>query len=426
MSTLRYRLASVKDAGLLARLNARLVEDGADFGPADHDYLERRMRRWLSGGGNHGVLFEDARGQVVAYAVYQEFPREIYLRQFLVLPAARHGGIGREAFQLLRGSLWSADKRLTLEVMSDNRNGYRFWRSLGYRDCAMTLEIPAPCHESPKAIASLHPAGPAWTGQLLAAAAALGRSPLRLLRRLRSAVLYAGHTLGRGVAMFAVTCLLSTPVAAAPAGAGEERDASPALEAISEAELRAMRSVGACPASIYRTAWSEARRYRLDPAWVVAMIEAESSCRPDAVSSEGALGLMQLVPNSGARDAYRLVYGKDQAPAAALLRDPRTNIRLGVAYLHALRKHFVQVDSDEARLLLAIAAYNCGTGLFDDGLPPAFAAWDSAEVQRWIAQHASQETRGYVIQVRSRAARYVAALLEAQAGATRAAIPLSP
>lgn len=225
MSTLRYRLASVKDAGLLARLNARLVEEGADFGPADHDYLERRMRRWLSTADNHGVLFENAPGQVVAYAVYQEFPREIYLRQFLVLPAVRHGGVGREAFRLLRGRLWSADKRLTLEVMSDNRNGYRFWRSLGYRECAMTLEIPAPCHESPRAETT------AWTGKLLAVAAALGRSPLQLLHRLRSAVVAAGHTPGRGIALFALTCLLSTPVAAAgtdgdygtpPASIGEE------------------------------------------------------------------------------------------------------------------------------------------------------------------------------------------------------------
>jgi GNAT superfamily N-acetyltransferase len=144
MKTIRYRFASAAEAPLLARLNAQLIATGADFGPAEPAELERRMRNWLNSGEDHAVLFEDARGRVRAYALYQEDAAEIYLRQFLVLDAARHGGVGRRAFALLRERIWSRRKRLTLEVLSSNRAGLRFWHELGYRDCAVTLEIPAP------------------------------------------------------------------------------------------------------------------------------------------------------------------------------------------------------------------------------------------------------------------------------------------
>ena len=54
-------------------------------------------------------------------------------------------------------------------------------------------------------------------------------------------------------------------------------------------ELRVLRaSGGRCAASIYRGAWSAARTYRMEPAWVAAMIETESSCRPEARSRAGA------------------------------------------------------------------------------------------------------------------------------------------
>jgi GNAT superfamily N-acetyltransferase len=144
MNTLRYRFASAAEAPLLARLNAQLIATGADFGPAGLPQLERRMRAWLDSGEDHAVLFEDGRGRVLAYALYHEDAAEIYLRQFLVLDAARHGGVGRRAYALLRQRVWSRAKRLTLEVLCDNADGLRFWHEQGYRDCALTLEIPVP------------------------------------------------------------------------------------------------------------------------------------------------------------------------------------------------------------------------------------------------------------------------------------------
>jgi len=373
----RYRFAVPADVPLLARLNLQLIEDGADFGPADAAWLEARMRRWLERSDNHAVLFEDRHGRVLAYAVYREQEDEIYLRQFLVLRTRRSHGVGRQAVLLLRSRIWSRTKRLTLEVMSANRHAYRFWRSLGYRDCAITLELPP---------AAQAVAAPAVTGTLWA---------------LRSALLHAAHQVGQHCASaLAACCMVLMPAAAADsftngvAGSQHHRAAH-------------------CSTAVYRGAWSAAQASGIDPAWVMAVIEAESSCRPGAVSPAGALGLMQLVPGSGGRQAYRLAYGRDEPPGAALLRDPQVNIRLGVAYLRELDRHFSQVRSAAARLLLAVAAYNCGTDLFDDKLPDEAAAWDAADAERWIGQHAPRETRRYVSRVHMQARRYAAAFLAA-------------
>jgi len=402
MNALRYRFATPDDAALLARLNAQLVKEGADFGPTDPAWLEQRMRGWLDSGHDRAVLFEDRRGQLVAYALYEEQAQEIYLRQFLVRDLARHSGVGRQAFELLRGKIWSAHKRLTLEVLASNRAAYRFWRSLGYRNCAVTLEIPAPS------------AAPAQAPAL----------PQRWMQSLSELAAGAARKVSRFAGMLALVSLVSMPVAAAAPleldgvspVAGPQRAAGVETGAISDAELHALRSSGGhCPASIYRTAWSVARTYQMEPAWIVAVIEAESSCRSNAVSKAGAMGLMQLVPGSGARDAYRLAYGRDEPPSQAVLRDPQANIRMGVAYLHGLHQHFINIGEAETRLLLATASYNCGTDLFDEQLPIASAHWDSAEAGRWIGKHAPRETRSYVLQVQSRALRYALAIAAAHA-----------
>lgn len=432
MHALRYRFATPGDAALLARLNVQLVEDGADFGPAEPAYLERRMRRWLDSGHDHAVLFENRDGEVMAYAVYEEQPFEIYLRQFMVLGAARRHGIGRQVFETLRSEIWCKDKRLTLEVLTSNRAGYRFWRSLGYRNCAVTLEIPVPApsraEQAPPRAAQPRIVQAGRSAWLPALAQAFIDAPLQALRGLRAWSGHRARALGRYGSALAFAGFVSVPGAvAAPAvpvvpvsfTRGTQVLSAPVsrlprttpVDVLSDEELRALRSSGArCSASIYRMAWAMARVYQVEPAWVAAIIEAESSCHPDAVSKAGALGLMQLMPGSGARDAYRQAYGRSGQPADALLRDPEANIRLGTAYLRGLHRHFVNFDSAQVRLLLAVASYNCGTDLFDAQLPAASANWEAADAEHWIAQHAPRETYGYVVQVRVMAMRYAAAI----------------
>jgi len=86
-----------------------------------------------------------------------------------------------------------------------------------------------------------------------------------------------------------------------------------------------------------------ARRHQVDPAWVQAIIMAESSFNPNAVSNRGAVGLMQLMPATakalGVKDAF----------------NPEQNINGGVFYFKKLLKEF------RGNVRLALAAYNAGS-----------------------------------------------------------------
>jgi soluble lytic murein transglycosylase-like protein len=83
-------------------------------------------------------------------------------------------------------------------------------------------------------------------------------------------------------------------------------------------------------------------KHQVDPALVKAIIMAESGYDPSAVSERGAVGLMQLMPNTA--DAFGV---KDSF-------DPAHNINGGVQYLSQLINHF------EGDVRLAVAAYNAG------------------------------------------------------------------
>jgi hypothetical protein len=95
-----------------------------------------------------------------------------------------------------------------------------------------------------------------------------------------------------------------------------------------------------------------ARANRVDGLLIASVVEAESSFRPDAVSSSGALGLMQLMP-----------FHLDGVETPL---DPATNLNLGARYLAGLERRF------GGDLELALAAYHAGPNAVDrwGGVPP--------------------------------------------------------
>lgn len=119
---------------------------------------------------------------------------------------------------------------------------------------------------------------------------------------------------------------------------------------------------------------SQAQKYRplveryaaknnLSPSLVFAIIRAESNFNPFAVSPAPAYGMMQLVPASGGRAAYRRVSGRDETPSRDFLFDPANNIELGTAYLGLLfEEQLDDVANPVSREYCVISAYNTGAG----------------------------------------------------------------
>lgn len=95
---------------------------------------------------------------------------------------------------------------------------------------------------------------------------------------------------------------------------------------------------------------------------IFAVIKTESGFNPFAVSSAPAFGLMQLVPSSGGRDAYRKVTGINEPPSKEYLFDAENNIELGATYLNILLNDssLQDISNPLSREYCAIAAYNTG------------------------------------------------------------------
>lgn len=108
-----------------------------------------------------------------------------------------------------------------------------------------------------------------------------------------------------------------------------------------------------------------ARKHHLDPDLLHAVIRVESAYNPGAVSSAGAVGLMQLMPDTAERYGVR-----DR-------NDPVQNVEGGAHYLKDLLALF------DANLILAIAAYNAGENAvikYNNSIPPY------PETQQYVKQ----------------------------------------
>lgn len=93
------------------------------------------------------------------------------------------------------------------------------------------------------------------------------------------------------------------------------------------------------------------RRFGIPEAWIYAVIRAESAGRIGAVSSAGAIGLMQLMPGTWARQRARFRLGSDPF-------DPRDNILAGTSYLREMYDLYGPSGF--------LAAYNAGPGRYQE------------------------------------------------------------
>ena len=132
-----------------------------------------------------------------------------------------------------------------------------------------------------------------------------------------------------------------------------------------------------------------AARHQVNPYWICAMIRAESNWDESAVSSAGAIGLMQVRPET-AQDMADLGIVDAEAYPVENLADPVVNIEYGTAYLRYLVERYHEMEP-------AICAYNAGLGNVDVWLE------EDGDVRESVA---FEETDQYLLRVESYKAIY--------------------
>ncbi len=110
-----------------------------------------------------------------------------------------------------------------------------------------------------------------------------------------------------------------------------------------------------------------AHKYALPASFVQSVMKTESAFRADALSPKGAMGLMQLMPETAKQLGVNA-------------RDPRQNAEGGAQYLHDL---LAKYENSPDQVLLALAAYNAGP----------------AAVERYHGVPPYRETREYILRV---------------------------
>jgi len=163
----------------------------------------------------------------------------------------------------------------------------------------------------------------------------------------------------------------------------------------------------------------EADRQQLPPSLLLAVMETESHFNPRARSAVPAYGLMQLVPRSGAMDAYEALYGEKTLLDAEYLYKADNNVELGSAYLSILHNRYLRhISNEESRQYCVIAAYNTGAGNVAKAFTGDFNVRQAAkiintmsplEVYAYLrAELPYEETRHYVFKVTEAQKKYFA------------------
>ncbi len=137
--------------------------------------------------------------------------------------------------------------------------------------------------------------------------------------------------------------------------------------------------------------WQPSGGFTVDRALIYAIMRHESHFNPDAVSTRGACGLMQIMPRT-ARLIEKIKHGgrSSECVSGALL-DPTTNVNMGQKYVRTLS----ETPMIGNNLLFLLAAYNSGPG----NLSRWIDGHDSTDPLLFIESLPVRETRYYVQQV---------------------------
>lgn len=140
---------------------------------------------------------------------------------------------------------------------------------------------------------------------------------------------------------------------------------------------------------------TEAKKFGVDPYFVAAIIRVESNFDRNKISTQNAIGLMQILPDTA---SYVIARSQLAGVTQANLEQSDANIYIGTAYLRILADTFASdlqnLDTDSQIALLA-AAYNAGPGITRTWLNQK--SWNGSYDQ--IDQIDIGETRHYIQRV---------------------------
>lgn len=128
------------------------------------------------------------------------------------------------------------------------------------------------------------------------------------------------------------------------------------------------------------------KKRQLDPGWVYALVHSESAFMEDVKSPAGALGLMQVMPQTGKNTAKHM--GLKSFQTNHLLQSDK-NVPIGSTYLKQM------FDKFNGNMVLATAAYNAGPNRVHAWLPKS----GCMEPDIWVEKIPFEETRKYVRKV---------------------------
>lgn len=132
--------------------------------------------------------------------------------------------------------------------------------------------------------------------------------------------------------------------------------------------------------------YKEAKLKGLDPFLIYSMIWQESRFKEEALSSAGAIGLMQLMPQTALQ---LFAASKTKHFQLADILNPEVNVRLGCFYMRFLKQLF------DNRIPYALAAYNAG----EEAMSRWLSLREEEPVEIVIEEIPFDETRGYVKKV---------------------------
>ncbi len=158
-----------------------------------------------------------------------------------------------------------------------------------------------------------------------------------------------------------------------------------------------------------------AKRFNLSESLLFAIIQTESNFSPALVSSQSAMGLMQLLPSTAGGEVHQYLHGYKATITRDDLFNPEVNILFGATYMHLLlTRHLGGIKDHNARIYCALAAYNMGPGrlirFFGSGPEDAINNINKLEAHEVYTRLTKvlpiAETRAYVAKVTDRQAQF--------------------